>query len=280
MGIRFYCPNGHKLNVKVFQAGRKGICPYCGSKFVIPTQSTRKSSREARAQLRAKTAAPPIVNAPSPDVAAAGVCDLPEPVLGTPDAMAPVVPEIIRPVADLPAAEAGISSSPNDLSALLSGKAEPDAPILRSRKKWGGRQSQASPEGGRGAAHARSAPDPFTAAGNVVWYVRPLAGGQYGPATTNVMRQWLAEGRICADTLVWREGWRDWQPGGEVFPELRNRDAADAGSDAAGREPIASLIRQEIGRQTPQNMLRLIVIFIVLTVIIIAGLCIWAFFPR
>ena len=26
MGIRFYCPNGHKLNVKEFQAGRRGIC--------------------------------------------------------------------------------------------------------------------------------------------------------------------------------------------------------------------------------------------------------------
>ena len=33
MGIRFYCPNGHKLNVKSFQAGRKGFCPFCGTEL-------------------------------------------------------------------------------------------------------------------------------------------------------------------------------------------------------------------------------------------------------
>jgi len=33
MGIRFFCPNGHKLNVKDFQAGQTGICPFCGVKM-------------------------------------------------------------------------------------------------------------------------------------------------------------------------------------------------------------------------------------------------------
>jgi hypothetical protein len=36
MGIRFSCPNGHRLNVKEFLAGKRGICPQCGAKFVIP----------------------------------------------------------------------------------------------------------------------------------------------------------------------------------------------------------------------------------------------------
>ena len=45
MGIRFFCPNGHKLNVKEFQAGRRGICPFCGARIQIPTQSTRPSSK-------------------------------------------------------------------------------------------------------------------------------------------------------------------------------------------------------------------------------------------
>lgn len=40
MGIRFLCPNGHKLNVKSFLAGRRGICPECGTRFYIPNQST------------------------------------------------------------------------------------------------------------------------------------------------------------------------------------------------------------------------------------------------
>lgn len=36
MGIRFACPNGHKLNVKEHLAGKRGICPDCGVKFIIP----------------------------------------------------------------------------------------------------------------------------------------------------------------------------------------------------------------------------------------------------
>ena len=44
MGIRFHCPNGHKLNVKSFQAGMRGICPYCGAKFTIPVVNTQAQS--------------------------------------------------------------------------------------------------------------------------------------------------------------------------------------------------------------------------------------------
>lgn len=39
MGIRFHCPNGHKLNIKGFLAGKRGICPQCDSRFIIPTTS-------------------------------------------------------------------------------------------------------------------------------------------------------------------------------------------------------------------------------------------------
>ena len=46
MGIRFYCPNGHKLNVKSFLAGKRGICPHCGSKVDIPLESTRDSGKQ------------------------------------------------------------------------------------------------------------------------------------------------------------------------------------------------------------------------------------------
>ncbi|MDR1491549.1 MAG: DUF4339 domain-containing protein [Planctomycetaceae bacterium] len=46
MGIRFYCPNGHKLNVKSHLAGRRGICPYCGTRLLIPLKSTRPSTKE------------------------------------------------------------------------------------------------------------------------------------------------------------------------------------------------------------------------------------------
>lgn len=45
MGIRFFCPNGHKLNVKSHLAGKVGYCPHCDVRLEIPVQSTRMSSK-------------------------------------------------------------------------------------------------------------------------------------------------------------------------------------------------------------------------------------------
>jgi hypothetical protein len=37
MGIRFFCPNGHKVHVKAYLAGRKGHCPKCGTIVTVPS---------------------------------------------------------------------------------------------------------------------------------------------------------------------------------------------------------------------------------------------------
>ena len=47
MGIRFFCPEGHKLNVKSFLAGKAGFCPHCNARVEIPLTSTRPSSKAA-----------------------------------------------------------------------------------------------------------------------------------------------------------------------------------------------------------------------------------------
>lgn len=52
MGIRFLCPNGHRLNVKQDLAGERGICPECDARFTIPERSTIPSRKQA-AQLEA-----------------------------------------------------------------------------------------------------------------------------------------------------------------------------------------------------------------------------------
>ena len=69
-------------------------------------------------------------------------------------------------------------------------------------------------------AAAETPADPIAESPDSVWYVRPSAGGQYGPARGDVMRRWLAEGRVSADSMVWREGWADWKLAGPVFPSL------------------------------------------------------------
>lgn len=56
MGIRFHCPNGHKLHVKSFLAGKRGVCPQCGTSVEIPMESEELgagSRRELKAELKA-----------------------------------------------------------------------------------------------------------------------------------------------------------------------------------------------------------------------------------
>ncbi len=42
MGVRFECPAGHKLHVKAELAGKRGICPECGVKFIVPSFSGQR----------------------------------------------------------------------------------------------------------------------------------------------------------------------------------------------------------------------------------------------
>jgi hypothetical protein len=52
-----------------------------------------------------------------------------------------------------------------------------------------------------------------------IWYVRPTSGGQFGPAESPTFVQWLQEGRISRDALVWRDGWPEWLSGAQAFPD-------------------------------------------------------------
>jgi hypothetical protein len=61
MGIRFQCPNGHKLNVKADLAGKRASCPECGAKLVIPAASPKPPARlvAASAAQRGNPPGPP-----------------------------------------------------------------------------------------------------------------------------------------------------------------------------------------------------------------------------
>ncbi|HEX3997813.1 MAG TPA: DUF4339 domain-containing protein [Pirellulales bacterium] len=83
------------------------------------------------------------------------------------------------------------------------------------------------PNTAQSPAVAASAVDPTAEAPAAVWYVRPASGGQFGPAAGDVMRQWLGQRRIGADSMVWREGWPDWKRASAVFPSLAPVPAAN-----------------------------------------------------
>ena len=157
MGIRFHCPNGHKLNVKSELAGKKAICPDCGAKLVVP--AARAASSESSIHQEAVVGHP---------VAADGA--------GESRIIAAAAPSVVLRHAVSPAVHSGEASQP-----------------LASSSK------------------------PRMA---VVWYVRPASGGQFGPIDENELCAWIADGRVVADTYVWRAGWPDWMKASDAPDEL------------------------------------------------------------
>jgi hypothetical protein len=151
MGVRFECPNGHKLHVKAELAGKRGICPECGVKFVVPSFSGERVAEAA--------------------------------------------------------AEAPLTATPTPTP---SGAASSGSVVI-----------QTAPPSGIARSAASENSQPPTVA--VAWYIRPAAGGQFGPASTEVFQKWIAEGRVTADSWVWRTGWADWKPGTEAIALLSDR---------------------------------------------------------
>ncbi len=108
MGIRFSCPNGHKLNVKDSLAGKRGICPACGAKFVIPAAS---EPAPAAGQPAGDSAAS------AQSAAAGGASAAPSIVIALADAppksapaIAPAVPA--PPVVDFNASQPPVTTAP------------------------------------------------------------------------------------------------------------------------------------------------------------------------
>jgi GYF domain 2 len=163
MGIRFECPNGHKLNVKTYLAGKRGICPDCGAKFVIPaTHNGHMAAEPLAAAVREASAATSVNGHQS---------------------AAPQVP-VTQPAADAP--------PPSVAEALL-----------------------------REVSHGAEAVGPaLVPPRSDVWYVRPQSGGQFGPATDEVLKAWIAEGRLTEHSLLWREGWPEWKVAREAADVL------------------------------------------------------------
>jgi hypothetical protein len=261
MGIRFLCPNGHKLNVKSFLAGKKAFCPVCGVRLTVPRESTLPA-KHPKHEAGVEAEKPAAANSPpSPGWVPA---DAPLPA-NPPASMAafarsPVDPTpSTAPLSPVLGPSMTAMAAPGPVAAPLQAPVVPAVPDVPAFPAVTPAPLPAGP------------PDPLAETGDVVWYVRPPSGGQYGPATSPVMRGWIQEGRVSADSLVWREGWRDWQEAGGVFPQLtpggeNGSKAAPAGSGAAPR----------IQPRRRSNTVPLVVISIlILAVIVLAVVFAW-----
>ncbi len=167
MGIRFFCPQGHKLNVKSFLAGKMGFCPHCNARLEIPLTSTRPSSKAA-----AEEQVIPLAHPVDQEAV------LSEPLL-----------EASQPAAaPLPEEAAGILQSPNE--------GTPSGPTMS--KQW--------------------------------WILSQADNQQYGPAPAELLRQWIQEGRVVAETQIRPvdppNEPHHWQKAAIRFPEYFPEDGA------------------------------------------------------
>lgn len=222
MGIKFFCPSGHKLNVKSFLAGKKGVCPHCGERFRIPKHSTRGREKERRDA--------------AGNADANGEFEFDSGILRTGPATATAVaPAVATSIATAP--PNAVSTAPalppfptTGAPKVAESSPAPDAPIFPAINP--APAPAISPAVPAAPASAAAPADPIAEVPTAVWYVRPAAGGQFGPARGELMRGWIAEGRVSADSLVWRDGWADWRNAAQVFPSLGGTAPAPLGGVA------------------------------------------------
>jgi hypothetical protein len=107
----------------------------------------------------------------------------------------------------------------------------------------------------------------------MIWYIRPPSGGQFGPAPGDLMRTWLSEGRVSSDSLVWREGWRDWQEAGTVFPKLRGNQLSELleSIPAAPVATVATHAHRPKPHKSSDNTIALLTVFILALVVAISA---------
>jgi hypothetical protein len=290
MGIRFFCPNGHKLHVKAFQAGKRGICPHCGVSMDIPLKSTRRSSKQLGPS--SASSAPPALTSQAipvtqePEVVSLSVLGEDGPQRASSamrSAGGAVASEAVGPTIGhrdqrtVPAAgdlatEASFEAF-LDLAGLGGLAAPGVAPSSGTEARL--RSSAASPPGGT------RMPDPLADPAEVVWYVRPPSGGQFGPANRDLMRAWITEGRVTPDSLVWREGWRDWQEAQSVLPQFTTSEVEPELEDMIAEELFSPRIRTE--RRTTRKPSRLsLAPWMVLTIVVALALSmvavVWVWF--
>jgi hypothetical protein len=202
MGIRFACHVcERRLNIKRELAGRRGICPVCAAKIRIPLADAEKSTPVAEKAAGSPVASP--ASAATPHATAASELAAERELVNG------QTPQVSR--------EAGSGES------VAPAQAAAAAPVSDL-----GDQEAAS--NGLGGSIDLSEENAAT------WYVRPPSGGQYGPATTEVLRQWIGEGRVASTALLWREGWPQWRDASEALPEFAGRlpDSRSGGVGSGG----------------------------------------------
>ena len=194
MGIVCHCPNGHRVKVKDHQAGKRGLCPTCGSKFSIPATTPAEPHADPGAgeipdhsQLPLARFVPldPSVVATLPRALAFGAA---------------------RAAAEAAAATAAAYESLEPFAETMPLGTDPLADEVTA--VW-------PAEAAVRELHAAIADRP-----DLVWRIAYPGGEASEPVDAATMQEWLAGGQAEGSELVWRADWPEWLPVRGVFPEF------------------------------------------------------------
>ncbi len=194
MGIHFVCHLcSYALHVKDFQAGKRGKCPNCSGSFRIPFADASYSSALDDAQDNS------------------AVAKVREAFLkGSSSKKTNPSKSTKLATKDSDSVSIAIESNPTDSDVIRSGfqaakevLCDSDTKVLEDPKN-----------------EPKRMPEVFARAIDAKWFVRPPSGGQFGPASSALLMNWITESRVTADSFLWREGLAQWQAASELVPDL------------------------------------------------------------
>lgn len=210
MGIVSFCPNGHRVKVKDHLAGRKGICPRCGSRFRIPSV-VQPAILTSKAAAPAPAALMPSARIVSFDAVLAAGLPPALPLSGEPVAIeAPVEPA----AAGIEAASQAVPIDEQQLVPAVdqaAAAAEPD---------WGLPDLADVPAADVEllADHPPSTYAAIDEQPELAWYVSTNGAGRWQSA--DAVRRWLDSGQATGGEEVWRADWKSGKKIYEAFPEI------------------------------------------------------------
>ncbi len=188
MGIRFVCHLcSFALHVKDFQAGKRGKCPNCNGSFRIPDKDASYSSA--------------LVDSPeNPAVAK--------------------IRDSFKKVNKTKTTKLAKKSSGSIAITLETSSATTSEVRIEPKVSIDSSAPTPSKAESKPIGPAMAMPAVLTNAVDAKWFVRPPSGGQFGPAPSRMLMNWIAESRVTADSFLWRDGLAQWQLASELVPEL------------------------------------------------------------
>jgi hypothetical protein len=185
------------LHVKDFQAGKRGKCPKCQGSFRVPAKDSDFSLAveesaaipvigKSTAQSKLKSKGSSVLDAKMPE-------------------KKPLAKSVSPPRPD-PRSVSTESASVQSTSQIKPKDTLTQKPAEKPTEK-------------PLEADALTMPASLLPLLDVRWFVRPPSGGQYGPATTQMLLDWIGQKRVTADSLLWREGLTTWVSARELVPE-------------------------------------------------------------